>query len=122
MKTSSCNNCGEEFDNEAELDNLTQCVVCGHPKGEERTLPKVHAPMWCYNCEHEWKTDDYLITSKCPNCTQVPVKIYNMYNFSFAYAHIRKHPEQYSPHITGEKCVEHCDHPRCSEPGCIRKI
>lgn len=77
--------------------------------------------MWCFNCDHEWTTDDYYNCNACPNCNTIPIRIYRTSSTAFAYAHIAKHPEQYHPRITGENCVDYCDWPRCQEPDCIRK-
>ena len=51
----------------------------------------IEADMWCYNCEHEWITDDYYKCNECPECKGT--KLYKTNSFSFAYAYLNKHPE-----------------------------
>jgi len=53
---------------------------------------KISEHMWCYHCEHEWETDDYLNCDVCSNCTTEPIQIYRTSSFAFAYAYMAKHP------------------------------
>lgn len=52
--------------------------------------PKLSEDMWCYHCEHEWRTDDYHNETKCPECGKIP--IYRQSSFSFFYSYTSKHP------------------------------
>jgi Zn finger protein HypA/HybF involved in hydrogenase expression len=52
--------------------------------------PKLTEMMWCYQCEHEWETNDYLNCDKCPNCTTEPIQILRQSSTSFVYAYMAK--------------------------------
>lgn len=54
----------------------------------------VEENMWCFNCEHEWHTDDYHNCKKCPVCNIEPVRIYRTSSYSWFYAYLEKHPEK----------------------------
>lgn len=56
------------------------------------TKQLVEENMWCFNCEHEWHTEDYINTRSCPNCKTKPIRIYRTSGTAFVYAHIEKHP------------------------------
>ena len=84
--------------------------------------------MWCWNCEHEWITDDYYTLmsdyntdnkiSKCPNCNIKPIRFYPTSSFGFAYAYMAKHPEKYHPSISNKICND-CDWPDCKSRSCV---
>ena len=52
---------------------------------------KITEKMRCFNCEHEWTTNDYFECKECPNCKYEPVRIYRQGGFFYAY--LEKHPE-----------------------------
>ena len=56
-------------------------------------LPKIEENMWCFNCEHEWKTPDYHNCNSCPKCNSTK-KLYRTSSTSFVYAYIEKHPDK----------------------------
>lgn len=52
--------------------------------------PKYEKEMWCFNCEHEWITDDYLNCNKCPSCITEPIRIYRTDSTAIVYAQIER--------------------------------
>jgi Zn finger protein HypA/HybF involved in hydrogenase expression len=54
-------------------------------------LPKIEEEMWCWHCEHYWKTDDYYECKECPNCKNEPTRFMRTSSTGFAYAWMAKH-------------------------------
>lgn len=55
---------------------------------------KITENMWCWNCDHEWKTDDYYACKECVNCKIVPVRIMRTSSIGFVYAWEEKYGRQ----------------------------
>jgi Zn finger protein HypA/HybF involved in hydrogenase expression len=53
---------------------------------------KIAEEMWCYNCQHEWHTDDYFNCNVCPKCNGD--RIYRCSGYGYFYAHLERNPEE----------------------------
>lgn len=53
-------------------------------------MQKIEENMWCWNCEHEWDTDDYYECKTCPNCQIEPVHIMRTSSTGYAYLWMQK--------------------------------